>query len=63
MRLFAVIVACVLAAGLPGLAAACPVCFDADGARRIAYYLTTAGMLLLPIAMGTGLVVWLRRRL
>lgn len=63
MRALYLFAALTAALGVPAVAAACPVCFDADGARRIAYYVTTAGMLVLPLAMGAGMLFWLRRRL
>jgi hypothetical protein len=47
---------------IPTVAHACPVCFDANAANRVAFYLTTALLTLLPLAMLGGLgFVFIRR--
>jgi hypothetical protein len=48
---------------VPGVAAACPVCFSAANPQVLeTYYFTVSLMTFLPFAMIGGLVVWLRRR-
>jgi hypothetical protein len=48
---------------VPGLAAACPVCFDAQEEARVAYLATTAFLSALPLALAGGAALWLRGRL
>lgn len=48
----------------PGLAHACPVCFQAKSEdSRIAFLITTIAMTGLPLLLGGALVFWVRRRL
>lgn len=53
-----------LASGLgwPVAALACPVCFVAGEASRVAFLWTAIAMTLLPLAMVGGLVFWLWRQ-
>ena len=44
-------------------ASACPVCFDAEDEARGAYLATTIVLSLLPLGLGGGAALWLRRRL
>ena len=44
-------------------ARACAVCFQAKEGSRMAYYGTTAALLLLPLLLIGGFVFWIRRRL
>jgi hypothetical protein len=47
---------------IPAAAAACPVCFSAVNREVLyAYYVATAAMTLLPLAMVVGIVRWLER--
>jgi DNA-binding helix-hairpin-helix protein with protein kinase domain len=50
------------AAAWPGIASACPYCAGSREAGS-AYFLSAVGMGLLPIGLGVGLVLWLRRRM
>lgn len=50
----------VLAFAYPVLASACAVCFEADGERRVAYYVTTLVMIALPAALAIAGVLWVR---
>jgi len=54
--------ALVLAAVLPDIAHACPVCFDARDENRQAFLATTAFLSLLPLGMVAGAGLWLRQR-
>lgn len=58
----AVATAGALVFSLPGLALACPVCFDGPAESRAAFLATTAFLTLLPLGMLAGAGVWLRRR-
>jgi hypothetical protein len=57
-------IAAALAAALPRLALACPVCMAADARRTSAYVATTVLLSLLPLAAigGIGWVIWRRSR-
>lgn len=57
-----VLVATLLVA-LPGVAHACPVCFDPREENRAAFFATTVFLSLLPLGMVAGVVLWLRRRM
>jgi hypothetical protein len=46
---------------LPGLAHACPVCFDASEETRGAFLATTAFLSILPLGMLAGTGAWLRK--
>lgn len=54
--------AAIVAWGVPALALACPVCFDANEANRDAYLGTTILLSLLPLAFVGGVVLVLRVR-
>lgn len=54
--------AALLAWGLPSLALACPVCFDANEANRDAYVGTTVLLSLLPLAFIGAVALVLRAR-
>lgn len=54
--------AVLLAAVLPEVALACPVCFDARDENRQAFLATTAFLSLLPLGMVAGAGLWIRRR-
>lgn len=45
----------------PGEATACSTCFSANEAGRLAYYGTTVGLSLLPLALVAGLGYWIYR--
>lgn len=45
----------------PGVATACSTCFSANEAGRLAYYGTTVGLSLLPLALVVGLGYWIYR--
>jgi hypothetical protein len=47
---------------LPGVASACPVCFDSSDENRRAFLATTAFLTLLPLGMVGGAGLWLRKR-
>lgn len=44
----------------PSLGYACPVCFDANEANRVAFIVTTVFLSTLPLAMVGGFVLWFR---
>ncbi len=46
----------------PGVAVACPVCFDANDEARIVYLATTGLLTLLPLGMVAGVGSWIRRK-
>ena len=46
----------------PDLAHACPGCIDLKTKNRVAFFVTTIVLSLLPLGMVGGMVVWLRRR-
>lgn len=48
---------------LPGVAQACPVCFDAQGSARVAYFNTTILLSLLPLAFMGAIALYIRARL
>lgn len=39
---------------------ACPVCFSAKEETRVAFYLSTAFLSLLPLSMIAGVILWIR---
>ena len=43
-------------------AEACPVCFSANEETRVAFYLSTAALSLLPLSMVGGVIFWIRAR-
>jgi len=55
-------IAAALACVRPGIALACPYCAGSRDAGT-AYLISAVGMGLLPVGLGLGLVLWLRRRL
>jgi hypothetical protein len=48
---------------LPGVAHACPVCFDPRDQNRAAFVTTALALTFLPLGMVGGVGVWLRKRL
>lgn len=46
----------------PELAHACPGCIDLKTKNRVAFFVTTIVLSLLPLGMVGGMAVWLRRR-
>lgn len=48
---------------IAGVAHACPVCFDPNESNRTAFYLTTILLSALPLAMGGGIFLWVRKNL
>ncbi len=57
-----VLTAAVVLAAWPGSASACAYCAAATGKVNAAYLGTAVGLGLLPLALGGGLFLWLRRR-
>ena len=52
-----------VAAATPRLLWACPLCFQSDAAHRAGYYGSTALLIALPLALGAGFFLWIRRSL
>lgn len=52
-----------LLALLPHTAAACAVCGGGNPANRLAFFLSTIALSLLPLGMFAAGILWLRRRL
>jgi len=48
---------------LPGVAHACPVCFDPRDQNRAAFVTTALALTFLPLGMVGGVGMWLRKRL
>ena len=42
---------------------ACPVCFSAKEETRVAFYISTAFLSLLPLSLVGGIILWIRRKL
>lgn len=59
-RLFAALLAAVLTS-LPAIAAACPTCGVGNGRNKMAYFLTTIFLSLLPLAFIGGVMLWIVR--
>ncbi len=51
-----------LLVSLPGLAHACPVCFDPRDENRLAFLGTTVFLSLLPLAIVAGTLLYIRHR-
>lgn len=60
--IFKLWLAAAVLAGLPAEVLACPVCFTAKGDTLLAYYGTTLFMILFPLALVGGFVLWLYRQ-
>ena len=58
-RSLAVVVFGVVCAAIPDAAGACAVCFSVEEDTRIAYYLTTALMMLAPFTALGAIALWL----
>lgn len=56
---FTALAAAFLVTVFPDVAHACPTCFSANDANRVAYITTYVIMTLLPLAFVGGLVYWL----
>lgn len=56
----AVVLATVLAL-LPAVAQACPTCGVGNGRNKIAFFVTTVFLSLLPLAMLAGIILWIVR--
>lgn len=59
-RLFAALLAAFLVC-LPALAAACPACGVGNGRNKMAFFITTIFLSLLPLAFIGGLMLWVVR--
>lgn len=59
-RLFAALLAAVLVS-LPAIAAACPACGVGNGRNKMAFFITTIFLSLLPLAFIGGLMLWIAR--
>ena len=59
-RLFAALLAAVLVS-LPAIAAACPVCGVGNGRNKMAFFITTIFLSLLPLAFIGGLMLYVAR--
>ena len=63
MRRRTALVSGVLSALLPAAASACSVCGGGNPANRLAFFLSTIALSLIPLAMFAGGLWWLRSRL
>lgn len=63
MRRHAARLALLLPVILPGVARACAVCGGGNPANRLAFFLSTIALSLIPLALFAAGVLWLRSRL
>ena len=63
LRLSSASIVALLVTLWPQLAAACAVCFSADGEARVAFIKTTILLTLMPLVLAGGALWWLRRRM
>ena len=59
--MFAALLAALLTS-LPAVAAACPTCGVGNGRNKMAYFITTIFLSLLPLALIGGAMLWIARR-